>query len=92
MKRGKKSQAWDRARAKLKVLFERADVTTCEICGGTFGLSFAHRLKRRFITTPEELLTVALLCQTHHNELEVLPHSEMYERITAIINSRTQPI
>lgn len=51
-------------------------------------LSFAHRYKRRFITTDEELRVVALLCQKHHEEIEFSGHDEMYEAITAIINSR----
>lgn len=84
LKRGKKSKAWDNARRKLKRIFENSDRTFCESCGSTFGLTFAHRLKRRFITTDAELLYVACLCLDCHNAVETLPHEQMYDRITAI--------
>ena len=79
---------WNRIRAKLKQTFERQGITRCEVCGSTFALSFAHRLKRRFITTEDELHTVALLCQKHHEELEHSGHERMYDAITAIIEAR----
>lgn len=77
MKRGKKTRQWDNTRRKLKEQFERAGIVRCEVCNGTFALSFAHRLKRRFITDQQELETVALLCQICHNEVEYAGHDEM---------------
>ena len=89
MKRGKKTRAWDHTRAKLKKQFFEIGVTTCEECGADNFLSFAHRLKRRFITDEAELATVALLCIPCHEKVERLGHSEMFRRITDIINRRT---
>jgi preprotein translocase subunit SecA len=89
---GKKGQAWAKARAKLKIQFERMGITACEICSSTFALSFAHRLKRRFITTEDELMTVALLCQKHHEEIEHSGHENMFDRITKIIEQRAVQI
>lgn len=79
---------WNKIRAKLKDEFERMGLTACEVCGGTFALSFAHRYKRRFIHDEKELATVALLCQKHHEELEHSGHEKMFEGITRIIEKR----
>jgi 4-hydroxy-3-methylbut-2-en-1-yl diphosphate synthase IspG/GcpE len=98
MKRGKKSITWDRIRAHLKREFEQLGITACEMCGRTNFLSFAHRLKRRFITDDRELAMVALLCMDNpdgrgcHNLLEYGPKEEMYARITAIIEKRNEQI
>jgi hypothetical protein len=83
-----KQQTWNNARRKLKEQFTRMGIQRCEICQGTFALSFAHRLKRRFITTEEELMAVALLCQKHHEEIEFSGHENMYQAITKIIEQR----
>lgn len=88
MKRGKKSLAWDRLRAKLKQKFFDLGIVRCEKCGSGFNLSFAHRLKRRFITDEAELATVALLCVPCHTQIEHSGHERMYEAITQIINNR----
>lgn len=89
MKRGKKSLAWDRTRAKLKRQFFEMNIVRCEKCGSGFNLSFAHRLKRRFITDEAELMTVALLCVPCHTGIEHSGHERMYKAITALINNRT---
>ncbi len=83
-----KQTKWHNARRKLKIQFEAMNVTRCEICGGTFALSFAHRYKRRFILTDDELMTVALLCQQCHERIEHSGHENMYRRITEIIEQR----
>lgn len=70
------------------------------MCGRTNYLSFAHRLKRRFITTDEELQIVALLCMDNpdgkgcHNKLEYGPKQVMFDTITELHNQtfETQPI
>lgn len=98
---GKKTRQWNATRAKLKVRFERAGITRCEFpmevhdgmsCGSTFAMSFAHRFKRRNITTQEELETCALLCERHHSGLELLKEAEMRARITDIIAARETPV
>lgn len=80
-----RERLWKQIRPKLKERFERAGQLVCEICGGTFGLSFAHRSKRRFITTKEELEVAALLCQLCHTDLdEKAGHEEMYKVVTEL--------
>lgn len=82
------------ARQKLKKRFFEMGITACEMCGRTDYLSFAHRLKRRFITDERELEMVALLCMDNpngrgcHNRLEHSSHQEMFDRITEIIQRR----
>jgi hypothetical protein len=94
LSRGKKSKQWDRTRAKLKKQFEAMNVVTCEMCGRSNFLSFAHRLKRRHILTDEELEMVALLCMDGphgkgcHTKLEHGPQEEMYDKITELIERR----
>lgn len=88
LRRGKKATKWDRVRAELKKEFEAKGIVTCEICGRSDYLSFAHRLKRRFITDEEELRQVALLCEKHHANLEYGGHDRMYAEITKIIARR----
>lgn len=63
-------------------------ITRCEVCGTDNYLSFAHRLKRRDITTDEELRTVALLCITDHERIEY--GGNMFDDINEIINRRGQ--
>lgn len=94
LRRGKKTRQWDKVRAELKKEFEAKDIVTCEICGRSDYLSFAHRLKRRKITDEAELRQVALLCMDSpqgegcHNKLEYGGHERMYNEITAIIARR----
>ena len=78
---------WNALRPKLKAKFAAMNVTSCEVCGSTFALSFAHRVKRRFIHTDAELATVALLCAEHHHAIEY--GGNMYTRINEIIESRS---
>lgn len=91
---GRKVDAWAKVRSELKAEFERNGVTRCEMCGRTSSLSFAHRLKRRFITDDDELRMVALLCMDDadqrgcHNKLEHGGHEAMFEAITEIIEAR----
>lgn len=82
---------WTKIRAGLKRDFERAGVTYCQMCGshsgGTLGLSFAHRVKRRFIASDDEAekRTVALLCTYPcHNKLEVGSKKVMYDTVTRL--------
>jgi hypothetical protein len=79
---------WEAARRQLKVKFERTGVTRCEVCNAAFPLGFAHRLKRRLITTDDELMTVALLCNPCHERIEFSGHEQMFRRINEIIEQR----
>lgn len=90
---GKKGLAWASTRRELKTKFEEMGITRCEArlsthCGGSNYLGFAHRYKRRFITTQEELETVALVCNYCHDKLELLPHEEMKELVDLLIEGR----
>ena len=88
---------WNTTRAKLKKQFAAIGVTRCEMCGRGERLSFAHRLKKRFITTQQELEQVALLCmdgpygQGCHTKLEHGPKQEMFDKISEIIRERGVP-
>lgn len=83
---------WNKVRAKIKKDFERQGITFCEVCGSTFNLSFMHRLKRRKITTEEELAYVALACIPCHQQIEVLPAEEMFSRVTNLVERRNGTI
>lgn len=84
----RKTDKWNRVRVKLKQKFERLGITRCELCFGTFGLSFAHSRKRRFIQTDEDWEEVALLCQPCHEKIEFSGHEAMYDEIRRIIGER----
>lgn len=91
LKPGKKTRAWEACRRKLKVLFERAGITTCEMrrarcCYDNF-LGFAHLHKRRNVP-PEELETVVLLCVECHRKVETLPEAVMAKKLADIIAAR----
>lgn len=85
---GKRGKQWEATRAKLKVRFERAGITDCELCGSNFALGFAHRAPRRNITTQDELKTVALLCASCHDATDNRGHRVMHDTVTRIIESR----
>ena len=68
-KLGKKGKAWVRDRAKLKIEFQEKGITSCEICGSTYILSFHHRRKRRF-NDPHIFSKVILTCARCHGILE----------------------
>lgn len=93
--RGKKTKQWDKVRAELKKEFYDKGIVTCELCGYSNALSFAHRLKRRYITDEVELRRVALLCMDvgeHkgcHSTLEIGDKQVMYDVVTEIIANRT---
>lgn len=93
---GKKAREWDQARAKLKVAFERAGVTRCElrsaVCEGNYFLGFAHSLRRRFITTPEHLNEVILCCSPCHEVLDAHKADDVAKRVREIIAARETPV
>lgn len=70
---GKRGILNQKANKILKDKFLHANITTCEACGSDFGLTFAHRLKRRHMSTLEELTdiqNVLLLCLKCHMSIE----------------------
>ena len=73
-----KVKQWDKARKKLKVIYENKGITTCEIrlkgCWINNGLSFAHRHKRNWYNLKPELLgsfdETLLSCISCHQKIE----------------------
>lgn len=90
-KLGKKGLAWEKCRRELKARFLKAGITTCEMCGADNYLGFAHHKKRRNLG-PGELSVVALLCNRHHDEIEILPEAQMSFIILDIIANRRNPV
>lgn len=84
-RRGKRTKEWDRVRAKLKMEFLIRGDTTCELrlpgCWRDNGLTFAHRVKRRFATTESELRVVCLGCLNCHRIIEELGHAAMRSEV-----------
>jgi len=75
MKLGKRGKMSREANKKLAELFLEKGITRCEYpnCGTSWFITFAHRQKRRFYSTVEQLSDfdqVLLLCYKHHNEIE----------------------
>jgi hypothetical protein len=89
---GKKGLAWAETRSRLKIRFEAWGITECEAnlagCARDDYLGFMHRMKRRKITTQEELETVALACNFCHDKIEALSPEGMFEAVTKIIEAR----
>ena len=69
IKKGKKTKAWEIARARLKNEFEAKGITRCENCGEDWALSFHHRNKRR-INDEHIFENVILLCGRCHGLAE----------------------
>jgi hypothetical protein len=91
-KGGRKTLAWEAARALLKIRFRRAGIESCEAtfphdCWQTSGLSFAHS-KRRNDIVGDEIYEVALLCPDAHRIADDRPKAETTELIRSIIAKR----
>jgi hypothetical protein len=91
-KRGPKTRAWERVRRALKVEFTAMGIQTCELrfpgCLFDDNLSFAHRMKRRFITTDEEMRVVILCCVPCHTTIELQSHATMRNVVDKTIAGR----
>lgn len=88
---GKKTKAWEKARAELKTEHEAMGVTTCELryegCWVDDALGFAHAEKRRKLTKAD-LKHVILACNPCHDLLEVKPPEEMKRIVDTICQQR----
>lgn len=88
---GKKTNAWEKERAKLKVRFLAWGITTCELfypgCWRDNALGFAHAKKRRNLK-PHELGEVILACNPCHDQIEILPETEMTKVVRGVITKR----
>ena len=89
---GRRTREWEKVRRQLKCKFVGMGVTTCELqlpgCMFDNGLGFAHALKRRHITTDEDMRRVALLCNNCHNAIELQGEAKMSRVIDSIIAGR----
>lgn len=92
----RKPNAWDKIRAELKVKFEAAGITTCELhypgCFRDNYLGFGHSRKRRNANTPELMREVALLCSPCHEAIEVQGEEKMSKIVREIIKNRTTKV
>jgi len=94
-RRGKKTTQWGKVRAKLKVFFQTAGITTCELrypgCWYSIALGFAHLKKRRNLK-PHELFVAILACNPCHDRIEILPEAEMTKIVQDVIEKRNEAI
>lgn len=72
---GKANLYWHECRRKLKPIFMEKGIVRCEICGGSFALSFHHRHKRIYYLGDRKadlgkFNEVILVCAFCHDELE----------------------
>jgi hypothetical protein len=71
--KNRRMKEWAEIRKRLKIEFESRGIIRCELCGSTFGLSFAHKEKRSFYYGTDKLgdfNSVLLLCIPCHQKLE----------------------
>jgi hypothetical protein len=62
-----------KARKLIADYCEKNNIVNCENCGGNFGMAPAHRMKRRYYKTVEELADPKewiALCWRCHNAIE----------------------
>jgi hypothetical protein len=88
----RKPNAWDKIRAELKVKFEAAGITACELhypgCYRDNYLGFAHSRKRRNANTPELMREVILADGPCHDILEAMGEEEMCRVVREVIKNR----
>lgn len=93
LKAGKRTREWETRRAKLKVRFEAAGITRCEVrytgCQGNYALSFAHYDKRRFLKGDQLDVAVLACIFNCHRLLESMPRQGMSAEVHRIIRERT---
>lgn len=74
MQGGKKTNQWNKDRAKLKVEYEYKGITTCELrfegCWFNNALSFAHRYKRNDPRCDNTFEGTILACIPCHDIIE----------------------
>ena len=87
IKKGKKTKAWDSARADLKKVYFNRGITSCELrfvgngvvgCSGGMFLGCAHRYKRRDPKCEHTFEQTILCCTNCHQVIEY--NRELSER------------
>lgn len=71
-----KTSEWIKARKRLVKEFSDRGITTCELCGGTFALSFHHIDKRSSGKAKNTFDGVRLLCAQCHADVEYDPKAK----------------
>lgn len=93
VKKESKVQEWNKVRKELKVQFEEAGITRCELrlldCTPNNYLGFAHTTKRRDV---KDLRKVVLSCSNCHSKVEYACHrwtgKTMEDYLEGIIKNR----
>jgi len=87
---------WIATRRRLKVQYEAAGITSCELgyegCWHTGALGFAHGRKRRHLKAGELETLVCLLCGPCHDKIEHLGPDEMLRIVQNVIANRKEAI
>lgn len=91
-KAGKKTKEWAEARKEVIEYLADQSVTSCELayegCLGSSFLTLAHSLRRRKISSKEELKTVILACTHCHYILDGKPQKETEAIVIETIKNR----
>ena len=94
LRAGKRTNEWIAVRRRLKVQYEAAGITRCELnydgCKRDTWLSFAHGKKRRHLQGDELETLVCLACTHCHEIIERLPEAEMCQIVKDVIQRREQ--
>lgn len=87
---GKKTLKWIEVRKELVEQFASKGIDSCEAklfgCYGRYTAHFAHRMKRRYIKTEDELRFVAYLC--NNCDPEYSQKDYLYLFVTKIVENR----
>ena len=101
IRKDERTESWLPVRQELEEWFIGESITECELklpgCMRTFGLAFAHSLKRRFISPPKNILDndaweqyrkiwreVVLACQYCHSIIEAYGEKKEPKMSTAV--------
>ncbi len=81
---GKLKSKWHR---ELKqYLMGDLGIDYCESCGTSYGLSIAHALKQRFITTREDYFRAIILCLPEHQKLDEGTGDDPHKYMAAFVD------
>lgn len=88
---GRKTKEWESIRRVLVKRFLKAGLWRCELgyvgCWQINALGFAHAKKRRNCSE-KDLWTAIICCNFCHDQIEILPESEMQKLVLKIIAAR----
>lgn len=80
-----KREVWEKDRAILEQIYLRNEITRCEYCGGTFGLSLHHLERRSSGKAKNTFEDTRLLCACcHHKADNAVGHVKFNEMLKKI--------